>query len=278
MRAIWTLSSLCRLGDCFLILRNPAYPIEYATTTWWQSILERGMNAIWGRRNSAEPRRVYHEETKWPPSKFLSRLSEKEACTRQIPGMVCEAKEYLPSKEWDSIDGDKRRQACWRFHYRFTDLYCLSEHWGSGTLMNSRSQEEHDRRLVAVLNEELAGRTKPLSKNHWCWERLQQSEQKVFTEVEEDFSKSPITALFGQETAAVSADTSPYSWVIAYFLSSFEFSLVPSSLSRRGLVTRPCSSLGTRPSKNWKGGSGTSAGVEVYTAPGMKAHFRLAFD
>ena len=24
--------------------------------------------------------------------------------------------------------------------------------------------------------------------------------------------------------------------------------------------------------------SGTLAGVEVYTAPGMKAHFRLAFD
>ena len=38
------------------------------------------------------------------------------------------------------------------------------------------------------------------------------------------------------------------------------------------------SSLGTRPSKNWKGGSGTSAGVEVYTVPGMKAHFWLAFD
>ena len=37
-------------------------------------------------------------------------------------------------------------------------------------------------------------------------------------------------------------------------------------------------SLGTRPSKNRKRGSGTSAGVEVYTAPGMKAHFRLAFD
>ena len=37
-------------------------------------------------------------------------------------------------------------------------------------------------------------------------------------------------------------------------------------------------SLGTRPSKNRKGGSGTSAGVEMYTAPGMKAHFRLAFD
>ena len=37
-------------------------------------------------------------------------------------------------------------------------------------------------------------------------------------------------------------------------------------------------SLGTRPSKNRKGGSGTSAGVEVYTVPGMKAHFRLAFD
>lgn len=119
--------SLCRLGDCFLILRNPAYPVEYATTTWWQSILERGMNAIWGRRNSAEPRRVYHEETKWPPSKFLSRLSEKEACTRQIPGMVCEAKEYLSSKEWDSIDGDKRRQACWRFHYRLqTCIACRS--------------------------------------------------------------------------------------------------------------------------------------------------------
>ena len=37
-------------------------------------------------------------------------------------------------------------------------------------------------------------------------------------------------------------------------------------------------SLATRPSKNRKGGSGTSAGVEVYTAHGMKAHFRLAFD
>ena len=37
-------------------------------------------------------------------------------------------------------------------------------------------------------------------------------------------------------------------------------------------------SLGTRPSKNRKGGSGKSAGVEVYTAPGMQAHFRLAFD
>ena len=173
-------------------------PIQLSTlpTTWWQSILERGKNAIWGRQNSAEPRRVYHEETKWPPSKSLSRLSEKEACIRQIPGMVCEAKEYLPSKEWDSIDGDKKRQACWRFHYRFTDLYCLLDHWGSGTLMNSRSQEEHDRCLVAVLNEELAGRTKPLSKNHWCWERLQQSEQKVFTRslgrFRQEFNNCPI--------------------------------------------------------------------------------------
>ena len=43
-------------------------------------------------------------------------------------------------------------------------------------------------------------------------------------------------------------------------------------------LTRWKASLGTRPSKNRKGGSGTSAGVEVYTAPGMKAHFRLAFD
>ena len=37
-------------------------------------------------------------------------------------------------------------------------------------------------------------------------------------------------------------------------------------------------SLGTRPSKNRKGGSGKWAGVEVYTEPGMQAHFRLAFD
>ena len=36
-------------------------------------------------------------------------------------------------------------------------------------------------------------------------------------------------------------------------------------------------SLGTRPSNNRKGGSGKLAGLEVYTAPGMKAHFRLAF-
>ena len=39
-----------------------------------------------------------------------------------------------------------------------------------------------------------------------------------------------------------------------------------------------CVSLGTRPSKNQKGGSGKSAGVEVYTVPGMQAHFRLPFD
>ena len=38
------------------------------------------------------------------------------------------------------------------------------------------------------------------------------------------------------------------------------------------------SSLGIRPSKNRKGGSSKSAGVEVYTAPGMQVHFRLAFD
>ena len=34
-------------------------------------------------------------------------------------------------------------------------------------------------------------------------------------------------------------------------------------------------SVGSRPSKNRKGGSGKSAGVEVYTAPGMQVHFRL---
>ena len=45
-----------------------------------------------------------------------------------------------------------------------------------------------------------------------------------------------------------------------------------------GLGTRlAVPSLRTRPSKNRKGGSGKSAGVEVYTAPGMQAHFRLAF-
>ena len=37
------------------------------------------------------------------------------------------------------------------------------------------------------------------------------------------------------------------------------------------------SSLGISPSKSRKGGSGNSAGVEVYIAPGMQAHFRLAF-
>ena len=37
-------------------------------------------------------------------------------------------------------------------------------------------------------------------------------------------------------------------------------------------------SLGTRPSKNQKGGSGKLDGVEVYTAPGMQTHVRLAFD
>ena len=44
-----------------------------------------------------------------------------------------------------------------------------------------------------------------------------------------------------------------------------------------GLTYGGCS-LGARPTKNWKGGSGKLAGVEVYTAPGMKAHFQLAFD
>ena len=34
-----------------------------------------------------------------------------------------------------------------------TDLYCLSEHWEVGTLMNGRSQEEHDCCLVTVQQE-----------------------------------------------------------------------------------------------------------------------------
>ena len=38
------------------------------------------------------------------------------------------------------------------------------------------------------------------------------------------------------------------------------------------------SSLGTRPSKDQKGGSSKLAGVEVCTAPGMQVHFQLAFD
>ena len=33
-----------------------------------------------------------------------------------------------------------------------------------------------------------------------------------------------------------------------------------------------------RPSKNRKGGSGKLAGVEVYTASSMQAHFQMAFD
>ena len=36
-------------------------------------------------------------------------------------------------------------------------------------------------------------------------------------------------------------------------------------------------SLRTRLSNNQEGGTGKSAGVEVYTVPGMQAHFRLAF-
>ena len=52
------------------------------------------------------------------------------------------------------------------------------------------------------------------------------------------------------------------------FVSSIAFLNFESKY--QGMVV---SSLGTRPSKNRKGGSGTSAGVEVYTAPGMKAHF-----
>ena len=68
---------------------------------------------------------------------------------------------------------------------------------------------------------------KPLSKNQWYWERPQ---QKAFTEVKEDFSKSPITALFGQETTAVSADASSYSWVIVcnpYFRHLLSLVLCP---------------------------------------------------
>ena len=50
------------------------------------------------------------------------------------------------------------------------------------------------------------------------------------------------------------------------------------SLIPKHTHTHTHTSLGTRPSKNRKGGSGKSAGVEVYTAPSMQAFFRLAFD
>ena len=114
-------------------------------------------------------------------------------------------------------------------------------------LVHWRSQEEHDRQLVAVLhclqevdltlNEKkcefsqpsvkflgmtnqlgkfsrhLADETKPLrdllsSKNQWCREEPQ---QKAFVKVKEEISRSPEIALFdpGQETI-VSADASSY--------------------------------------------------------------------
>ena len=39
-----------------------------------------------------------------------------------------------------------------------------------------------------------------------------------------------------------------------------------------------CHSLGTRPLKNQKGGSGKWDGLQVYTVAGMRAHFRLVLD
>ena len=60
MRAVWTWHyTLSRW--LFMILTNPAYSIECATSTWWQLIPERGTNAIWEIRTSAEPRWVNHE-------------------------------------------------------------------------------------------------------------------------------------------------------------------------------------------------------------------------
>ena len=44
-------------------------------------------------------------------------------------------------------------------------------------------------------------------------------------------------------------------------------------------LNRPCDLVSEPdPQKDRKGGSGISVGVEVYTAPGMQAHFRLGFD
>ena len=60
-------------------------------------------------------------------------------------------------------------------------------------------------------------------------------------------------------------------WFVGWFYCTHGF---PNPFS----VPKGVGSLGTRPLKNRKGGSGKSAGVEVYTAPGMQAHFRLAFD
>ena len=64
----------------------------------------------------------------------------------------------------------------------------------------------------------LADKTKLLSKNQWSLEKPQ---QKAFTEVKEEISKSPILVPFkpGQETT-VSADASSYSlwYVITFFV------------------------------------------------------------
>ena len=59
------------------------------------------------------------------------------------------------------------------------------------------------------------------------------------------------------------------------FISNFQVHVGAASSY---IVSSPGVSLRTRPSKNRKGGSGKSAGVEVYTAPGVQAHFQLAFD
>ena len=71
----------------------------------------------------------------------LSLLSKKENCARQTPGI-------LSSKERDSIDGEKKRASLLTISLR-TCTACRS----TGILghMNSRSQEEHDRRQLAVL-------------------------------------------------------------------------------------------------------------------------------
>ena len=46
-----------------------------------------------------------------------------------------------------------------------------------------------------------------------------------------------------------------------------------SNIWQKNNMTNLRPSLGTRPSKNRKGGSDKLAGVEVYTVPGMQAHF-----
>lgn len=93
------------------LFTNPAYSVECATSTWWQPIPERGKNAIWGIRTSAEPRRVNHEETKWPLSKFFPSWEKRQTVLDKVQG-------YCLRKSVTQQTETRKGRACWRFHYR----------------------------------------------------------------------------------------------------------------------------------------------------------------